>query len=242
MNMKKRTKSDFIKYAENAHNYKYDYSKVDYIDNKTKVCIMCPEHGEFWQTPHLHLSGSGCPKCKGLYRTTQDFINDSQKIHGNKYDYSKVNYRGYNVKVCIRCPEHGEFWQIPSSHLKGRGCPICNESKLEKEVRKFLLKERIIFEQQKRFTWLKYQSLDFYLPEYNVAIECQGEQHFKPVDFAGKGEEWAMKLFHDNIIRDNKKITLCNEHNIKILYYGDVDATCIKDLKELKNKLYENRT
>ena len=237
-----RTKlDDFISQARQVHGDKYDYSKVEYKNTESKVCIICSKHGEFWQTPHAHLSGCGCPKCSGLYRTTVDFINEAKEIHGDKYDYSLTNYIGYSNKVCIICPEHGEFCQKPISHLRGQGCPNCKESKLEKEVRNFLIRENINFEAQKRFDWLGWQSLDFFLPDYSIAIECQGEQHFKPIDFGGKGEEWANKLLIDNIARDNKKLNACNEHNIKILYYSDINSLCITTLTALKNKIYENR-
>lgn len=97
------------------------------MNANTKVCIICPKHGEFWQTPSGHLSGKGCPKCYKESRssTTEEFINKAREIHGNKYDYSKVNYVNAYTKVCIICPKHGEFWQIPANHLNGHGCPNC---------------------------------------------------------------------------------------------------------------------
>ena len=120
---KKLTKDDFIQKAKAIHGDKYDYSKVEYINNNTPVCIICPEHGEFWQKPNLHLNGSGCPKCSKM--DTKTFITKAHEVHGNKYDYSKTEYKGCYEKVCIICPEHGEFWQKPNSHLSGNGCPKC---------------------------------------------------------------------------------------------------------------------
>lgn len=119
--------NEFIKKARAVHGDKYDYSKVEYVNTNTKVCIICPKHGEFWQTPSGHLSGKGCHKCYKESRssTTEEFINKAREIHGNKYDYSKVNYVNAYTKVCIICPEHGEFWQIPAVHLNGHGCPNC---------------------------------------------------------------------------------------------------------------------
>ena len=89
---------------------------------------------------------------------------------------------------------------------------------MEKETEQILLIKHIKYEMQKRFEWLGKQSLDFYLPDYNIAIECQGEQHFKPIDFAGKGIEWAKKLFEKNIERDKNKIRLCEENQIKLFH------------------------
>ena len=109
---KKKTKDEFIKEATEKHEGKYDYSKVDYVNNKTKVCIICPEHehGEFWQTPNSHLQGVGCPKCSGNYTPTkEEWIAKACEIHGDKYNYSKVNYVNCMSKVCILCKEHGEF-------------------------------------------------------------------------------------------------------------------------------------
>ena len=105
----------FIKKATEIHNGKYDYSKVEYVNSSTKVCIICPIHGEFWQKPTRHLKGDGCEKCAKKKRkiNISEFINRSTEIHNNKYDYSKVNYKNIETKVCIICPKHGEFWQKP---------------------------------------------------------------------------------------------------------------------------------
>ena len=107
---KKINKEEFIKKSISIHGNKYDYSKVEYINDKTKVCIICPEHGEFWQEPHSHLKGYGCKKCKrgGKY-DTKIFINKAKQVHGDKYNYSKSKYIGSLDKICIICPEHGEF-------------------------------------------------------------------------------------------------------------------------------------
>ena len=55
---------------------------------------------------------------------TENFINKAKKIHGDKYDYSKVEYVNNHTKVCVICPKHGEFWQRPKPHLSKHGCPI----------------------------------------------------------------------------------------------------------------------
>ena len=128
---KKLTTEQFIEKAKKIHGDKYDYSKVEYIDAKTKVKIICPEHGEFWMSPNKHLLGQKCKMCsikefsKTQTLTTEQFMEKAKKIQGDKYDYSKVNYINSQIKICIICPEHGEFWQTPNSHLQGNGCPIC---------------------------------------------------------------------------------------------------------------------
>ena len=137
---KNRTNDEWITLAKEVHGEKYDYSKVNYVNNKTKVCIICHEkdelgneHGEFWQQINSHLSGCGCPKCVGHFMDNDYFIDRSKLIHKNKYDYSKVNYVNNITKVCIICPEHGEFWQRPCEHLVGNGCPECGKEKRRKK-------------------------------------------------------------------------------------------------------------
>jgi len=129
---KKVTTEDFIRRAKEIHGNKYDYSKVKYVSAKDKICIICPEHGEFMQTPNSHLNGNGCGECarKTLWdkrgrKTTEQFIEDAKRVHGDKYDYSKVEYKGSEVEVTIICPKHGEFKQTPYVHLKGHNCPTC---------------------------------------------------------------------------------------------------------------------
>jgi hypothetical protein len=232
------TNFDFITKSNSIHNGKYDYSKVEYINSQTKVCIICPEHGEFWQTPNEHLHGCGCPKCVGKNKSTEDWINEANKIHNNRYDYSKVEYITAREKVCIICPEHGEFWQTSNLHLNGCGCPKCNSSKLENEVYKEFPK----FEREKKFDWLKYKRnlrLDFFDNELNIAIECQGEQHF-----LNRG---IYKNLENNILKDRVKYDLCKSNNIEIIYYFPKyflqfdycgfykDKLCCHNIRELKN-------
>ena len=122
----KKTTEEFIQEAKTIHGDKYDYSKVEYKNAYTKICIICPNHGEFWQTPSHHLSGQGCPKCNGkLKYTKENFIKKAREIHKDKYDYSKIKYVNAHTGICIICPDHGEFWQLPCNHLKGCGCGLC---------------------------------------------------------------------------------------------------------------------
>lgn len=213
----RKTTEQFIADAIKVHGNKYDYSKVEYKGNKIKVCIICPEHGEFWQTPNKHLLGRGCPRCadisNGLSKrlTTEQFINRSVKRHNNKYDYSKVEYKTYDDPVCIICPEHGEFWQIPDVHIHGHGCPRCSTSHLEVSVRNLLNSE--LYDEYYQFPELGKQNLDIYLSEYNVAIECQGGQHVMSINHFG-GDK-GFKITQERDIRKNK---ICKDNGIKLLY------------------------
>lgn len=123
---RKLTTSEFIKKATEKHGDKYDYSKVEYIGNAVPVTIVCRDHGEFSQTPNVHLKPCNCPQCAGAGKKTQEiFIQQAIKVHGNKYNYDKVCYKRDDKKVIIICSKHGEFSQVANSHLQGRGCNIC---------------------------------------------------------------------------------------------------------------------
>lgn len=123
----------FIEKANQVHMNQYDYSKVIYTNNKTKVTITCPIHGDFKQAPANHIHGKqGCVKC-GYDRmaskqtlTTETFIEKAVQVHGTKYDYSKVRYTTHDSEVLITCSSHGDFLQKPVYHLGGSNCPQCS--------------------------------------------------------------------------------------------------------------------
>lgn len=177
----------------------------------------------------------------GKKLTKEIFIEKAKAIHGNRYDYSKVEYKNNKTRVCIICPQHGEFWQRPDNHIHGQGCPHCQSSKLEIDMFKWLSSNYIEFVSQKTFDWLKSKQnklrLDFYLPKYNIAIECQGIQHYKPIDYGGRGEEFSKKAFEETVKWDKIKNKLCKEHDIPIIYYSK------KEIKEFSkdNKLITDK-
>ena len=127
----KLTTQEFAEKAKKVHKDRYDYSKVNYVNSKQKVCIVCPKHGEFWQTPNSHLLGKGCPKCAVKNKpqcnpkTTEQFIEEAKKVHNSFYSYPRTSYVTAGTKVIITCPIHGDFEQTPNSHLNGQGCPKC---------------------------------------------------------------------------------------------------------------------
>jgi uncharacterized C2H2 Zn-finger protein len=125
-NYKYKTTEKFIYEAKLKHDDKYDYSLVNYVNAKTKVKIICPEHGVFNQIPRQHICGSKCPKCSGLYMDIDYFKEKSNKKHNNKYNYSLVIYNNSLKPVKIICPIHGEFNQRPKDHLIGKGCQKCS--------------------------------------------------------------------------------------------------------------------
>ena len=148
-NAHKREKSntdDFIRKAQEIHGKNtYDYSKVEYHTAKVNVTIICLKegHGEFKKWPSNHLSGQGCPFCSlekcNIQNNIVDFdkfVNRSNKIHNNKYDYTECNYKNTSKKIWIKCPTHGKFLQSPTVHMSGRGCPKCGVIQSHKSFNK----------------------------------------------------------------------------------------------------------
>lgn len=221
------TTERFIERAKEYIGSHYDYSRVEYKNAHTPVTIGCPIHGWFTKLPmEIQQQRRGCPKCALEKRDDKrrtgisDFIRRSNIIHHNKYNYDKAIYINQQTNVTISCPKHGDFSQRPLDHLRGKGCPLCKNSHFESIVLSFLKKHKIQFKQEQTFSWLKRKSLlklDFYLPEYNVAIECQGSQHFglnsTRFNFMSESD------YKDTRIRDELKYNLCKEHGIRILYF-----------------------
>lgn len=186
--MKRLTTEQFINKSNTIHGKKYEYGNCIYLRSIDKVSITCKLHGDFLQKPNGHLSGHGCPKCGGTDKlSTQSFINDSEKIHGNIYDYSKVNYINKHNKVSIICNIHGEFLQTPNNHLKNQGCPKCKGGVL-------------------------INCDDFFLPELNILIEYNGYQHYYPVDYFG-----GIVTFNNIKNRDGIKREYCLNNNIELI-------------------------
>ena len=231
--MSKRKSSDeFIREAQSIHHNKYDYSKVEYVNNKTKVCIVCPEHGEFWQTPSDHLNGKGCPQCAGNVRCDKAmFVEKAKSIHNDRYDYSKVEYVNAHTKVCIVCPEHGEFWQTPNNHLNGNGCPLCKNRKigdvLRDTVEDFTKKSNEIHDITDCLKALSPQQrnreIDVYIPSLNLGIEYNG-LHWHS-ERLGKDKNYHLD-----------KLNKCNEQGIKLIQIFEDEWINHREICESKLK------
>lgn len=235
---KKDTTKSFIKKARKVHGYKYDYSKVEYLSSQKHVIIICKKHGEFLQTPNVHLRGRNCYKCyleknsKDKHYSTKIFIKKAKEIHGGLYDYSKVNYISNRKPIEIICKVHGSFFQRPVYHLQGNGCQKCNMSIGERKIYTFLEKHKIKFEMQKRFKDCKDQRplpFDFYLPEKNMCIEFDGDQHFSDRYKFSRGRGSLEKVQK----RDKIKNEYCKQNNIKLLR-----ISCFK-IRKVNNILSE---
>lgn len=171
-------REEFIRRANAKHGEgTYDYSKVEYVNEKTPVCIICPKHGEFMQAPENHLNGQGCKKCyqEGKFLSREEVLKRCNDVHGDFYDYSLVEYKGYSEKVDIICPKHGVFSQSMADHLYGKGCPKCVHHISSQEMECFEFVKAICGDaEQSNRNMLDGLELDIYVPSHKVAIEING--------------------------------------------------------------------
>lgn len=136
----KSSTNDFISKGISLNGNSIIYDKVDYVNSKTKVCLICPKHGEFWQTPDKHLQGQGCPICAKEKRlqhieeqrdiNKNNFIYNANILYNGKYDYSNIIYINNKTKIELDCTEHGKFTVTPIKHLNGTECPTCAREKM----------------------------------------------------------------------------------------------------------------
>ena len=228
--MKKLTIDEFIKKSKKKHGDKYNYSMVKYKNVRTKVKIICPNHGVFEQLPWVHFK-CGCTKCQNS--TQEIFTEKSNEIHNNYYDYSFVEYKNRKTKIKIMCPFHGVFEQTPNGHLQGQGCPICKISKGERKIKNLLDENNVNYLRQKTFDGCVNQSnlfFDFYLVDYNVCIEYDGKLHFMSIEYFG-GEE-KFKYIQQN---DKIKNEYCVQNNIRlerISYKDDIQTLLINIIND----------
>ena len=236
--------------AEIIPDRNYDYDFDSYVAYNQEMRIYCHnrdkdgnEHGWFTMEPRRLLNRyhpQGCQKCgreataNAKRVTPEQFIERATALHRGKYKYKAEDYKGYFEDMQMLCPIHGYFSQTPANHLQGQGCPFCKESKLEIEIRNFLDDNKIEYIAQYRVYWLGKMSLDFYLPKYFAAIECQGKQHF---NIGGWSEPFD--VIKD---RDQKKAELCKLHNVSLFYFSNLGIEYPYDVYEDKAKLLEEIT
>lgn len=223
--------------ANLVHNNKFLYNLIDEKPYSVleKIEIICPIHGPFKQQIKGHLEGKSCRKCgriicRNLFvKSTEQFIADAKKIHGDTYDYSKSKYIRSHDKLIITCKKHGDFLQKPYSHLHGHGCPECLSTahKLEKEILKFVksLKVKVkandrttLFDKSTKF----YKEIDIYLPELNKGIEVNGVYWHKIHERMNPG-------YHKN------KNQLFKKYKIDLLNVSDI--SWIKDKEKVKERI-----
>ena len=252
--MGKYSNEDFIRRAREVHGDKYDYSKTEYVDAKTKVCIICPKHGEFWQRAGSHLTGRGCNKCARPSYDTNSFIKCAKQKHGDKYDYSKTKYVNTKTPVIITCPEHGDFEVTPNSHLDGVGCRKCAK-KYKGKNGSYTTEEFVALAKEKygdKFDYSK-TNLDDKDENGKIIITCKdiaadgveyGDYKVNPTLFLHKGFGHK-KYTTENFIRianyihcgkyDYSKTNLEKKNNGKVIItcpkHGDFEQTPSNHLK-----------
>lgn len=225
-----------------VHGKKYKYKKRTFINVSHKMIMVCPEHGKFEQKPYLHYGGSGCLKCgtqqahKKLKLSFNDFLQLAKSKHGNKFDYTNANYIDIYTPINIICKKHGEFVQVPRDHYRGSGCPKCNSSRGEREVRKVLKKMKLYFKEQETFDGLVYKAAlkcDFYIPSLKTVIEYNGLQHYEPISLFGG--EVGLK---ETQLRDKVKYNFLREngYNLIIVRFdsANIEEELFEKLTELK--------
>jgi len=234
---KKKTNEEFVKEANLIHDNKYDYSISKYKSAHVDLYIICEEHGIFTKTPNEHCSKrQGCQKCSNCYSpTTEEFIKICKVVHVDLYNYLLVEYKNANTKIKVICEKdnHGIFYPTAHSHKFGSGCPVCQNSKGEMKIMDFLIENNIKYIQQYKFNDCIYKQhllFDFYLPDYNVCIEYDGEFHFEP-----RYNDINNVEFDKTKIRDNIKNEYCDNNHIKLIripYYdfNDIDIILSKYL------------
>ena len=226
-NRVKITKEMFIEKARKKFGDKFLYEKVNFVDMKTPIEIICPKHGTIIMTPNKHLNSKfGCIKCAYNHiseRQTysrEKFVEKAKEIWGETYDYSLINDENYidtNHKVPIVCKEHGTWMQKVKNHLNGQGCPKCSFSRGEKRVEMVLSRLGVEYIHQYKiasnFIFSENSSfkVDFYLPSYNTIIEYNGQQHYKEVP-----------MFHARNLEQQKQRDAylqkyCRENKIKLI-------------------------
>ena len=231
---KKLTLQEFISKAKNIHGDIYDYSLVEYVNSHIKIKIICPKHGVWEQKPNNHLCGKGCCVCGYAFQNKNIFISKAKNIHSDIYDYSLVEYVSSNKKIEIICVKHGKFYQTPNNHLRGQGCPKCKTSKGELKIEEWLQNKNIKYIHQKRFYDCRNKQplpFDFYLPDHNMCIEFDGEQHFKPYRYKTSSDKFIKKL-EKTQLHDKIKNIYCLTNNIKLIRIPYTKQNMIEEILE----------
>ena len=271
--MKKLTREQFIKKSRKIHEDKFGYDNFIYKNNKTKGLVTCYIHGDFLQCPNSHLSGVGCPKCKAekisIIRTySQDeIIRKFREVHGDRYGYKNFKYIGSEEKSLFNCKKHGDFYQTPSNHLRGQGCPKCGIERTVDSIR--LTQEEVI----ERFTKIHeyrydYSMFKFINSRVKGKIKCNvcgcifeqtSSNHLNgagcPKCKESKGEKLITKILKNNKIEFISQYTIPNnncrfrydfylpDYKLLIEFHGRQHYEPVKAFggeKEFKNILFRD--
>ena len=247
---RKITTEIFIERARQVHGDKYDYSKVEYTKKDNKVCIICPEHGEFWQIANNHMRGAGCPKCgvkkvsDSKRKDTESFIKKARELYGDKYDYSKTIYKGSKELLTITCPIHGDFEIIASNHLVGCGCKKCSNA-LKGQYKKLDTEQFIEKANKIHNNFYDYSKTKYVLSNKKVIITCPIHGDFEqtpnhhlggegcPVCKQSKGERLVENILLKYHVPFKREVTFHVDEIVKNRKEFRIDFVV-----EFENKMY----
>ena len=227
--MKKLTNEEFITKCIKSHGNIFDYSKTEYINTRTKIKIICKNHGIFEMTPDNHINQKqGCVLCARethkLTILTNERIQKFKNIHDNKYFYEDLNIK--NGYINIICPIHGIFKQSIHNHGYGHGCLECVSSKGENKIKNILENKKLRYKKNYEFSGCKRTRklrFDFYLLDKNICIEYDGEHHFAENEYFGKGNLEYIK------VNDEIKNEYCKDNKIKLIRIPYWDYSIIEN-------------
>lgn len=215
----------------------YDFSQSYYQNQYKKIRVTCDFGHNFEIIPKSLLQGYGCPECSAINirkRNKEAFIEKAKNIHGDKYDYSTLEYTRIDEPMSIICPEHGRVYMWPSSHLKGNGCPKCSQSIGEYKVEEYLKKLGINYKREYSIEYFGNKSgktyIDFYLPDLNSFIEYNGRQHYIPCDYFG-----GQLIFDKQVKRDKYVEEYCKKNGITLItikYNEDINEILNNQIKK----------
>jgi hypothetical protein len=229
---KKKTTNEFIQKAKEIHGEKYSYDNLNYLNRITNVVITCRVHGDFEQQPKYHLKGFGCNLCSGKKKkTTNEFIQDAKKVHGERYNYDKTEYSDSDSKLTITCNKHGDFFQNAGSHLQGKGCPKCSGTQKLTTI-DFINRAKEIHHNK-----YNYDKVNYINSQTKVSIGCQIHGYFEQIPkthLEGSGctncsRSSPKKLSSEEFIEKAKKVH-GNEYDYDNVIYvhskSKVNITC----------------
>lgn len=249
INRRKYTFNEFVNRSINSHGNKYDYSKSKYVNENTKVEIICSIHGSFFQSPSEHINRKqGCKKCSSiksradLMHTKDSFIKEANLRHGNKYDYSKIDYYNYFSPIEIVCKKHGSFMQLPRDHINYCGCQRCGSecliSKGQQEIYDFLSGYVNVIQNDR--TVIGPYEIDLYFPDINVGIEYNGLYW----------HSFDRKETKEEVFKHVNKLNICKENGITLINIFEdkwannkslVKSFLLNKIGLIKNKIYARK-
>lgn len=216
--MVRRSKTfEVLQKFKDVHGNEFDYSKVEYVNAKTKIEIICPIHGCFFQTPDKHLQGRKCPKCSGKGKTREEKIKDFRKIHGDKYDYCEAEIKSIKSKIKIICPEHGVFLKTPEKHKAGQGCPKCAEIE---RIKKSRTSKSDLLEQFRKAHGAKYSydKVEYVNTSTPVVITCPEHGEFDQMPSKHISGQGCPKCVGKGLTKDELLQQLNEKHESKYTY------------------------